>query len=191
MLIERANNTDLAEELLLNERQLLRRIAEGDQDAFSEVFDHYQGRLYTFSRADWGGGLNTPVLRYADILLLHAEAIMNQNGGGPTNRTVGIAEAAISFNLVRERAGLDPIAAPTFNDLMYERRMELAFEGGDRHFDLVRWGLAEEIYNNLPAEGTYKPKRVFNPEVHRILPFPQNEIDISNGSLEQSFGYQP
>lgn len=41
----------MAEELLLNERILLLRIAEGDQDAFSEVFDHYQGRLYTFSLA--------------------------------------------------------------------------------------------------------------------------------------------
>lgn len=146
---------------------------------------------YAIAYTAWGGGLNTPVLRYADILLLHAEAIMNQNGGGPGNRTVGVPAAAASFNLVRERAGLDPIAAPTFNDLMYERRMELAFEGGDRHFDLVRWGLAEEIYNNLPAEGTYKPKRVFDPAVHRVLPFPQNEIDISNGTLLQNPGYQP
>jgi len=41
----------LAHQPLQNERQLLHRIASGDQDAFSTVFDHYQGRLYTFSLA--------------------------------------------------------------------------------------------------------------------------------------------
>ena len=72
---------------------------------------------------------------------------------------------------------------------MYERKMELAFEGGDRHFDLVRWGLAEEVYNNLPAEGTYKPKRTFIPERHRLLPYPQREIDNSNGTITQNPNY--
>lgn len=134
-------------------------------------------------------GLDIPAIRFADVLLLNAEAIMNLNGGGPTNRTTGVAAAAASFNLVRERAGLDPIAAPTFNDLMYERKAELAFEGGDRHFDLVRWGLAEEIYNALPAEGTYKPKRTFVPAKHNLLPYPQREIDNSSGTITQNPGY--
>ncbi len=144
---------------------------------------------YADAYTTWGTGLSTPVLRFSDVLLLHAEAIMNLSGGGPQNRTVGVAAAGISFNRVRERAGLDPIDEPTFNDLMYERRMELAFEGGDRHFDLIRWGLAGEIYNNLPAEGSYRPKRTFNPQVHRLLPYPQVEIDISNKSITQNPGY--
>jgi len=67
--------------------------------------------------------------------------------------------------------------------------MELAFEGGDRHFDLVRWGLAAEVYNALPAEGTYKPKRTFVPATHNLLPYPQQEIDNSNESLKQNPGY--
>lgn len=146
-------------------------------------------RPYADAYTTWSPGLNIPVLRYADILLLHAEAIINLNGGGPQNRTAGVPAAAQSFNLVRERAGLDPIASPTFNDLMYERKMELAFEGGDRHFDLVRWGLAEEVYNNLPAEGTYKPARTFIPERHRLLPYPQREIDNSNGTITQNPNY--
>ena len=141
---------------------------------------------YAEAYTTWSPGLNIPVLRYADILLLHAEADMQLLAGGPDNRAVGVAQAAESFNKVRERAGLDPIANPTFNDLMYERKMELAFEGGDRHFDLVRWGLAEEIYNNLPAEGTYKPARTFIPERHRLLPYPQREIDNSNGTITQN-----
>lgn len=139
--------------------------------------------------SNFSPGLDIPAIRYADVLLLHAEAIMNLNGGGPENRTVGVAAAASSFNLVHERAGFDPIASPTFNDLMYERKAELAFEGGDRHFDLVRWGLAEEVYNALPAEGTYKPKRTFVPSKHKLLPYPQREIDNSSGTITQNPGY--
>ena len=138
---------------------------------------------------NFSNGLDIPAIRYADVLLLHAEAIMNLNGAGPENRTVGVGAAAESFNLVRERAGLDPIAAPTFNDLMYERKMELAFEGGDRHFDLVRWGLAAEVYNALPAEGTYKPARTFVAPKHNLLPYPQREIDNSSGTITQNPGY--
>jgi hypothetical protein len=144
---------------------------------------------YADGYTTWSPGLSIPALRLADILLLHAEADMNLNGGGPQNRTTGVSAAATSFNKVRERAGLDPIASPTFNDLMYERKMELAFEGGDRHFDLVRWGLAEEVYNNLPAEGTYKPARTFVPATHRLLPYPQREIDNSNGTITQNPNY--
>ncbi|MGC4037557.1 MAG: RagB/SusD family nutrient uptake outer membrane protein [Chitinophagaceae bacterium] len=135
-------------------------------------------------------GLSIAAIRYADVLLLDAEAIMNLNGGGPQNRSVAVAAAAAPFNLVRQRAGLPAIAEPTFNDLMYERKAELAFEGGDRHFDLVRWGLAAEVYNALPAEGTYKPARTFDPAKHRLLPYPQSQIDISNGTITQNPGYQ-
>lgn len=144
---------------------------------------------YAQEYTGWAAGLNVPALRYADVLLIHAEAIMNLNGGGPANRNTGVAAAAVSFNKVRVRAGLPAIAAPTFNNLMYERRMELAFEGGDRHFDLVRWGLAAEIYNALPAEGTYKPARNFVPAIHKLLPYPQREIDNSNGTIKQNPGY--
>ncbi len=146
---------------------------------------------YAVEYTGWAAGLNVPALRLADVLLIHAEAVMNLNGGGPRNRTTGVPAAAASLNAVRERAGLDPIASPNFNDLMYERKMELAFEGGDRHFDLVRWGLAKEVYDNLPAEGSYKPARNFNPSVHNLLPYPQREINNSGGSIVQNPGYNP
>jgi hypothetical protein len=144
---------------------------------------------YAAAYTDWAAGLNVPALRYADILLIHAEAIMNLNGGGPASRTTGVVAAASSFNKVRQRAGLAAIASPNFNDLMYERRMELAFEGGDRHFDLVRWELAAEVYNGITAEGSYKPARTFVPATHRLLPYPQREIDNSNGTIAQNPGY--
>jgi hypothetical protein len=145
---------------------------------------------YADGYTTWNPGLDVPVLRYADILLINAEAIMQLNGAGPTQRTVGVSAAAGPFNEVRGRAGLETISAPTFNDLMYERRMELAFEGGDRHFDLVRWGLAEEVYNSLSAEGSYKPARTFDADVNNLLPYPQEEIDNSNGTIKQNDGYE-
>ena len=144
---------------------------------------------YEVEYVGWAAGLNVPALRYSDVLLIASEAIMNLNGGGPTNRTVGVSAAATHFNSVRRRAGLPTIASPTFNDLMYERRMELAFEGGDRHFDLVRWGMAESVYNSLPSEGSYKPARTFIPTKHRLLPYPQRQIDNSKGSIKQKTGY--
>jgi hypothetical protein len=136
----------------------------------------------------WAAGLNVPALRYADILLIATEAIMNLNSGGP-GKTVGVSAAATHFNKVRQRAGLPAIASPTFADLMYERRMELAFEGGDRHFDLVRWGLASSVYNSLPAEGSYKPARTYVDATNRLLPYPQKQIDNSNGTIKQNPGY--
>ena len=114
---------------------------------------------------------------------------LHTESSGSSGAAAGVAAAAASFNLVRNRAGLPSIASPTFNDLMYERRMELAFEGGDRHVDLVRWGLATEVYNNLPAEGGYKPKRNYIQATHRLMPILQTEIDNSNGSIKQNPGY--
>lgn len=143
---------------------------------------------YKIEYVGWAAGLNVPALRYADVLLIAAESIMNLNSGGP-GTTAGTLAAATHLNKVRQRAGLAAILIPTFADLMYERRMELAFEGGDRHFDLVRWGLATLIYNSLTAEGSYKPARIYVDAKNRLLPFPQKQIDNSNGSIKQNIGY--
>ncbi len=135
----------------------------------------------------WESGLNVPVLRYSDVLLLNAEAIIMLNNGGPSNRDLGVAAAAESFNKVRVRAfGGDQtkaIASPSFNDLVKERRCELAFEE-QRHYDLVRWGLAEEIYK----AGIDDPRgsRNFDPSKNNVFPLPQVEIDNSNGVLKQN-----
>lgn len=138
----------------------------------------------------WESGLDIPILRYSDVLLLNAEATIMLNNGGPENRDLGVSEAAESFNKVRVRAfngdEQKAISAPSFNDLVKERRCELAFEEC-RHYDLVRWGLAEEIYN----AGVDDPRgpRSYNPSIHNVFPLPQGELDNSNGVLEQNPGY--
>jgi starch-binding outer membrane protein, SusD/RagB family len=82
------------------------------------------------SRANW------KVVRYADVLLMLAEA-MNENGKTP--------EAHNPLNMVRVRAGLSPLSnltqAQLRDSIAQERRFELAFEG-HRWFDLVRTGKA-------------------------------------------------
>ena len=74
---------------------------------------------------------NTYIMRYADLLLIHAEATLA--GGGSTADGGALA----SFNAVRNRAGLDSKTSITFDDIFLERRRELCFEG-DYWFDLGR-----------------------------------------------------
>lgn len=134
---------------------------------------------------DWETGLDIPILRYSDILLLHAEALIVLNGGGPdqSKRNIGVAAAAESFNKVRVRAfngdASKAISAPTFMDMVKERRCELAFEE-QRHGDLVRWGLAKEVYASATTASDPRGPRTFDPAKDDCFMIPQTVIDISN-----------
>lgn len=121
-------------------------------------------------------GHNRRIIRYADVLLMAAEA-MNENGKP--------SDALIHLNRVRQRArqgnnSILPDITVTAKDelrnlILKERRHELALEG-HRFWDLVRTGKAVEILGPLG----------FVSGQHELLPIPQNEIDISQGSLEQN-----
>lgn len=118
------------------------------------------------------------VIRYADVLLLHAEAILA--GGQETSSTAAIN----SFQEVRERAGLTtPVTSITKQDLLDERRVELAFEN-HRFFDLVRFGVAQEVLSAFSDENGYSFSAT-----DLLLPIPQREINLSNGVMEQNPGY--
>lgn len=83
-------------------------------------------------------GVDFPVLRYADVLLMFAEAsIGGISGDVPTNST-GLDPLA-QFNRVRTRAGVPPIATLDMEDIMQERAFELCGEYV-RKWDLMRWG---------------------------------------------------
>jgi starch-binding outer membrane protein, SusD/RagB family len=117
---------------------------------------------------EWG--YNVRLYRYAEVLLIAAEAL-NENGNSP--------QAVIYLNIVRERAGLDDFESSDQTlireQIWKERRSELAMEG-KRYFDLVRQGRA---YNVLGSLGFIQGK-------HELLPIPQSEIDLSNGLLTQN-----
>jgi len=78
-----------------------------------------------------GFGQNTYIMRYADVLLIHAEAVLA--GGSTTSDAAALA----SFNQVRLRAGIPALSAITFDDILKERRSEFAIEG-DYWYDLGR-----------------------------------------------------
>lgn len=126
------------------------------------------------------------VLRYADVLLMHVEAIMGGTGVANT------PEALSSFNAVRNRAGLadDADGLITQDELLLERRVELAFEN-QRFFDLLRFGVADAVLQNHSAEDNGEDISVYPSYNARalLLPIPSREINLSKGLLNQNPGY--
>lgn len=115
-------------------------------------------------------GTNWRQVRYADVLLMAAEAY-NKSGNDPKARGY--------VNDVRTRSGLPAISSSgtaLFNDIVRERQLELAFEGV-RFQDLVRWGLAT---TELGPLGFVAAK-------HSLLPIP--DYDVRTGNLSQNPGY--
>lgn len=118
------------------------------------------------------------VIRYADVLLMHVEAIL---AGGVSTSNAG---ALTSFQAVRDRAGLtDLVTAISKQELMDERRVELAFEN-HRFFDLIRFG---EAINVLGAFASANGNTFSGTDL--LLPIPEREIGLSGGLLTQNPGY--
>jgi hypothetical protein len=125
------------------------------------------------------GQLDIPLLRYADLLLVLAEAENEVNG--PTN----IAYNAI--NKVRARAAVANVLAGLSkadfkNEVIHERRVEFAFEG-QRWFDLVTLAIANEKINAIGELG-----RKFTPNQQELFPIAQSERSL-NQNLTQNTGY--
>lgn len=131
---------------------------------------------------DLTSGVNYRVIRYADILLMAAEA---------SNEIGDTADAILKLNTVRNRVGLYlhqiDVTQPPWNslstsqnsirELIYrERRSELSCEG-HRFFDLVRTGKAAEKINGFVVGK------------HELFPIPQDEIDLAGGNWSQNPGY--
>jgi hypothetical protein len=151
-----------------------------------------------------GTSKNVDFIRYADILLYKAEALIQLDRWN---------EALPLINEVRERAAastqrpLDAGASDIYNvgtyltfpdkeyawkALKFERRLEFGMEGA-RFFDLVRWGEAAEVLNAyLVTEKTKKDflaDAVFTPGRDEYYPIPQREIDFTGGLYVQNPGY--
>jgi len=99
-------------------------------------------------RNQYGGDNNVRILRYAEVLLMNAEALVRQgkNGDEP-------------FNIVRKRAQMPELSGVTLDNILDERRMELCCEWGERYNDLVRCGLAASVLGSKgwTADKTYFP----------------------------------
>lgn len=109
----------------------------------------------------YASGKNFPVIRYAEILLMHAEAVASG-----ASSSISALEAV---NEVRERADLEPLASVTLQDVLDEKYAEFATEWGIRFADVVRHGMTEEL-----NEGG----KVYNPAEDRFIPYPTEQVDL-------------
>jgi len=151
--------------------------------------------------------LDDMILRFADVLLIHAEAAAMQNH---------TSEALSSLKRIRDRVGLTTDMNLTgwnlINAVRKERRLELAMEG-DRLFDLRRWKdqagqpvIASVFgpngsfvkYNTQTSTDFFEKNNVtepqnkgfnFNPAVHMLWPIPNSEVVASGGVVTQNPGY--
>ena len=169
---------------------------EGDQIRFQESVvyydcnwsNYYPSDNYPFMYKCRSANSSIIKYRYADVLLLKAEALIMQD-------TPDLEAAAKIIDEVRERAGLGELSSSVRKDrdamitaLLNERRLELAFEG-QRWFDLVRLDKVEEVMNAVYAKDSGRKSQVyaFDKNSYR-LPIPQSVID-ANDKIEQNPGY--
>ncbi len=142
-------------------------------------------------------GLNLMLIRYADVLLMYAEA---------KNELTKIEEGdwSMTIGALRARAGFTDANALNYDgtlnqdqlreEIRNERRVELAMEGL-RIFDIRRWGIAEEVLNGWATGARFGPlsvndgylrvqERVFDPAVHYEWPIPRDERNLNPNLLE-------
>ncbi|MDO7173280.1 RagB/SusD family nutrient uptake outer membrane protein [Mariniflexile sp. AS56] len=138
----------------------------------------------TFTGLPQLAGNDWIVLRYADVLLMRAEAIL----AGAIETSNG--NAIDSYMQVRVRAGFNAVtdrpSKLTKEALLIERRVEFAFEN-QRMFDLIRFGAAQSVLS------VFADANGFNfASTDLLLPIPQNEINLSRSSstlMTQNPGY--
>ncbi|KIO75446.1 hypothetical protein TH53_20945 [Pedobacter lusitanus] len=167
-------------------------------DGWPGVYTGYSFKKYTVydnttstSVSDNQSQINGIVLRYADILLMYAEA--KNEASGPDQSVYD------AINMVRNRSSIKmpPLPAGLSQETMrqrirHERRIEFAGEGL-YYSDVKRWGIAETVLNRaIKLNGAQKKgaieQRVFRAGRDYLMPFSQNDID-SDPNLVQNPGY--
>jgi len=143
---------------------------------FEGFFQRKYGTFNTYTNSSGGAvaelnyGTNWRLIRYADVLLMAAEAYNKAGNDG---------RAQTELNKVRKRSNLSDISSggtALFEDIVKERQLELAFEGV-RFIDLVRWGKAAQELGPLG----------FVTGKHELLPIPDQEV--RSAGLKQNPGY--
>jgi len=155
-------------------------------------------------------GKNWAIIRYADVLLFKAEALIELGRAQEALPLINqVRQRAINSESLLKQANGNTISnykidtyKPGVNctwtvdfarqALRFERRLEFAMEGY-RFFDLVRWGIAAEYMNSYFAiEKTRKPHlldAVFKKNRDEYLPIPLNQINFSKGLYKQNTGW--
>ena len=154
---------------------------------------HKFSQLYDNPAVVQNGSTNARILRYADVILMQAE-VEHELGNDPgaiefLNQIRARVEMPLYGTPEMDAAGF-PVDTPdgVFNAIVHERMVELCGEQV-RFDDLVRWDLDDqEISSSLDIQGN---TRNYNPEIHRLIPIPQVEIDanLAISESDQNFGY--
>lgn len=160
---------------------------------------------YLIHGSYWASSMNRIVFRYADVLLMRAEAqaqlgnsadaiaLVNELRTRAAGSTQMIADYehkyGVTFNC--KPYNVVPSQEETLAIVKMERRLELAMES-ERFFDLVRWGDAEKVLNAYYA--AEKERVTFLSDAHftadrcEYLPIPHTQISASNGHYTQNIG---
>lgn len=133
---------------------------------------------------------NWPFLRFADVLLIYAEAA-NEANNGPTN------EALVALNRVRTRSNATPKELTGLGNIgnlvdfrsavIEERAMELALEG-DRRWDLIRWGIYLQVMNAIGGVDEVNVMKGRQSR-HLLFPLPKSEMDANKSITENNPGW--
>ncbi|MCD8071586.1 MAG: RagB/SusD family nutrient uptake outer membrane protein [Alistipes sp.] len=157
----------------------------------------------------YANSMNKILLRYADVLLFKAEALIelgregeampliNQvraRARGSANGMVNYANHTMPTDVADYVDGVNCTWDRDFarKALRWERRLEFAMENS-RFFDLVRWGEAAEVINSYyeseSARRSYYQGMKFEKNRNEYLPIPLNQISYSKGSYKQNYGF--
>ncbi|MGY0407927.1 MAG: RagB/SusD family nutrient uptake outer membrane protein [Polaribacter sp.] len=148
----------------------------------------YPKKIVGAAAGNLDSGINAIVLRYADVLLMHAEAL-NELGYAADGQAFDL------LNQIRTRAGLTNLTSVTVTNqaefrlaIEKERRWEFAFEN-HRWFDLLRTGRALTVMQNHTTETANNPISLSFVKSHQLLyPIPQSQINANTGLIQNS-GY--
>ena len=156
----------------------------------------YESKLKKFSQISNADGnrsdYNWPFIRYAEVLLLYAEAD-NELNNGPSAEAIKMLELLNKRNkskLVSELGVLEPWTKESFRSyILEERAKELAGEGV-RRFDLIRWGIYLQTMNaigSVDENGVIKRRE----RRHLLLPLPANEVNTNKFIEINNHQYPP
>lgn len=139
---------------------------DGDEFGDADRYNYLSGKHYlpsnqTTQDRPYASGKNLIAIRYSEVLLIHAEALVN--GANST-----VMNAVDAINEVRGRAGLSSLGSVTLDDVLDEKYAEFGMEWGIRFADMLRYNRE----NELSYDG-----RTFSEE-DRYLPYPLAQLDL-------------
>ncbi len=130
------------------------------------------------------GGQDFIVLRYADVLLMRAEALIELNQLSGAYALINQVRARVAMPTVETAEGTGLSQAALRNILRHERRVELAFEGL-RFYDLKRWGTVAESFQRVAVDNIAGYGATYRAEKSQIFPIPLAELN-ANAKLVQN-----